>query len=192
MGQAWAACGSGGRAGRLVTGRFLVLRCPWARRLTWTAPDKLAVALHGWRRRRCVNAWMNGWMWGNIVKRFEWPLSLNAVYLPLTSVLYDMYLRSPVCLLLSSTCRKDSSLSIRVRLLWWVLSVCGVMDWWNRPYSSTGHLGSLWVWNTSRVGELNAKVWTAIVWINGTVNVEYKIIPPKRAWGDKGKEFRVS
>jgi len=34
--------------------------------LTLTAPDVLVVTLHGWHRRRC----MNGWKWGNAVKRY--------------------------------------------------------------------------------------------------------------------------
>ena len=40
---------SGGRAGWLITARLLVpvLMCPWARHLILTAPDELAVALHG-------------------------------------------------------------------------------------------------------------------------------------------------
>ena len=64
-----------------------VTRCPWARHLTLTAPKELALALHGWYHRRCVNVCMNGWMLGNIVKRFGWPLvtkkpSINAVHLP--------------------------------------------------------------------------------------------------------------
>ena len=37
-----------------------VSRCPWARHLTLTAPDELAVAVCGWLRRRCVNVCMNG------------------------------------------------------------------------------------------------------------------------------------
>ena len=36
-----------------------VLMCPWARHLTLTAPDELAVALHGWLCRRCVNVCIN-------------------------------------------------------------------------------------------------------------------------------------
>ena len=41
-----AVCGSG------------VWRRPWARRLTLTAPEELAVALRGWPCHRCVNGWM--------------------------------------------------------------------------------------------------------------------------------------
>ena len=36
-----------------------VLICSWARQLTLTAPDELAVALHGWLCRRCVNVCIN-------------------------------------------------------------------------------------------------------------------------------------
>ena len=36
-----------------------VLMCPWARHLTLNAPDELAVALHGWLCRRCVNVCIN-------------------------------------------------------------------------------------------------------------------------------------
>ena len=41
-----AVCGSG------------VWRCPWARRLTLTAPEELTVALRGWLCHHCVNGWM--------------------------------------------------------------------------------------------------------------------------------------
>ena len=37
----------------------LVLTLPWARHLTLTAPDELAVPLHVWLCRRCVNACIN-------------------------------------------------------------------------------------------------------------------------------------
>ena len=36
-----------------------VLMCPWARHLTLTAPDELAVAFHGLLCRRCVNLCIN-------------------------------------------------------------------------------------------------------------------------------------
>ena len=36
-----------------------VLRCPWARRLTLTATDQLAVALYGWLRPKWVNVCIN-------------------------------------------------------------------------------------------------------------------------------------
>ena len=48
------------------------------RHLTLTAPDELAVALHGWLCR--VNVCMNGWMLCNIVKRFEWPVVRKVLY----------------------------------------------------------------------------------------------------------------
>ena len=57
-----AAWGSGGRAGWRVTG--MLVRSPIVevslRHLTPTAPDELAVALHGRLRRRCVNVCMIG------------------------------------------------------------------------------------------------------------------------------------
>ena len=36
-----------------------VSRCPWARLLTLTAPDELAVALHGWH----LQQWMDVCVW---------------------------------------------------------------------------------------------------------------------------------
>ena len=36
-----------------------VSMCPWAKHLTLTAPDELAVALHGWLCRRCVYVCIN-------------------------------------------------------------------------------------------------------------------------------------
>ena len=57
-----------------------VLRCPWARHLTSTAPDELAIALNGWLQLRCASVCRNGWILGNIVKCFEWPLVRKALY----------------------------------------------------------------------------------------------------------------
>ena len=78
----WASArGLGGREGWLVAGRLLV-RPPVSLSVeqdALTAPDELAVALRGWLHRRCVNVCMNGWMLGNVVKRFEWPLNRKAV-----------------------------------------------------------------------------------------------------------------
>ena len=50
--------------------------------LTLTAPDELAVALRGRHRRRYVNVCVcvTGWMLGDVVKRFEWPLVRKALY----------------------------------------------------------------------------------------------------------------
>ena len=77
------ASSSGARAGWLVTARLIddprLLECrgvPWARHLTLTASDELAVALHGWVSRRCVNVCMNGWMSGN----WEWGESVTLWY----------------------------------------------------------------------------------------------------------------
>ena len=55
-------------------------RCPWARDLTLTAPDELAVAMHGAHFCRCVNVCTNGWKLGNVVKRLERPLVRKALY----------------------------------------------------------------------------------------------------------------
>ena len=75
---------------RLLSPTNWVSSCPWARRPTLTAPDWLAVALHGWLRFWCLNVCMNGGsiVWGSIVKHFEWPLvskrCMNADHLPFT------------------------------------------------------------------------------------------------------------
>ena len=89
-----AACGSGGRVGWLVTRRFLVrvLRCPWAKHLTLTAPDELAVALHAWHCRGWGNVCVNGWMSGSIVKRFEWPLVRKVLYEWSPFTIYVLYI----------------------------------------------------------------------------------------------------
>ena len=46
---------------------------PWLLPANW-------LALHGWHRCWCVNVCMIGWMWGHIVKRFEWPLVSKALH----------------------------------------------------------------------------------------------------------------
>ena len=71
-------CRAANGSGRWFDPRLLLAECH--QDLTLTAPDELTVALRGWRRRRCVNMCMNGWMFSNIVKLFEWPLVRKALH----------------------------------------------------------------------------------------------------------------
>ena len=91
---------SGGRVGWLVEwvgsipAPVRVSRCHWARRLTRTAPDELAVTLRGWHCRRCVNVCMKGWMTVNTVKRFGYKSTLDksAILMRTFTICYNEFL----------------------------------------------------------------------------------------------------
>jgi hypothetical protein len=63
----------------LVQSPTRVLQSPWARHLTLSAADKLAVALHVWHSRQCVNVCRMGDREAIILKRLGSPLDRKAI-----------------------------------------------------------------------------------------------------------------